>query len=447
MGFFKAFLGHFFCNLIPMLLLDIDIIGKTSSGIVFVKERLNGAGLGGVVVYDKFSDENSLLGLPEADADHEDYIVWRFTSQAATVGIKEVITAVFQADSDSSLHGKSWTIDTPLNKYYIWYNTSGTPMSGDPLVPGRISVEVAITSGATADAVALATSAALNLLSDMTATAQNDHVTITVSGVGDVCNAADRDAGVIITHISNGGTTVTAFGISNANLYPKTRPSVPDYNVFRPLQFNILTEFEWDLILSSLRFIDQVRSRHPNLGQRRLGMGFSGGFEKKFSIEELLDFLHQTVVEMNIHPPATMFWFQYVAIPRDGGSGSYNPYYVQTGIPYFWKDALVQGIVIKALLSRQIYEIDTNFNISDSGLSISYDRDSRLGSVLQGLIQQFEDRKKKIKWQHAPHGGSGIGTFFGFGGNPIYQNVINSINLRGSVSLRALSPFFAGGSP
>lgn len=430
-----------------MLLLDVDIIGKTSSGIVFVRERLNGAGLGGVVVYDKFSDEDSLLGLTTADSDHEDYIVWRFTTQTATIGIKEIITAVVQPDENNNLHGKSWCIDTPLNKYYVWYNTSGIPTSGDPNLPGRIGIEVAVPTSSTETVVAANTAAALNLLADMTAVAQNDHVTITVSGVGDVTNASDRDSGVVISHISNGGTSVTAFGISNANLYPKTRPQIPDYNVFRPLQFNILTEMEWDIILSSLRFIDIVRSRHPNLGQRRLGMGFSGGFEKKFSIEELLDFLHQTVVEMNIHPPATMFWFQYSAVPRDGAAGSYNPYYVQTGIPYFWKDALVQGVVIKALLSRQIYEIDTNFNISDSGISISYDRDSRLSGVIQGMMEQFQDRKKKIKWQHAPHGGSGIGTFFGFGGNPIYQNVINSINLRGSVSLKSLSPFFAGGSP
>lgn len=430
-----------------MLLLDVNIIGKTSSGIVFVRERLNGQGLGGVVVYDKFSDEDSLLGQQVADADHEDYIVWRFSTQTAAIGIKEKITVVFQPDDSNSLHGKYWVLDTPLNKYYVWYNTSGTIGSGDPNVPGRIGVEVALVTNDTATIVATKTSTVLNTLVDMTSVASNTQIVITISGVGDVTCASDGNAGVVITHQSNGGTSVTAFGISNENLYPILRPKVPDYNVLRPLQFNILTEMEWDIILSSLRFIDLVRSRHPNLGQRRLGMGFSGGFEKKFSIEELLDFLHQTVVEMNIHPPATMFWFQYTSSSQNGSVGNYNPYYVQTGIPYFWKDALVKGVVIKALLSRQIYEIDTNFNISDSGLSITYDRDARLGGVLSGMIEQFQSLKKGIKWQHAPHGGSGIGTFFGFGGNPIYQNVINSINLAGQVGLRSLSPFFAGGSP
>lgn len=411
-----------------------------------MKERLSGQGMGGVVVYDKFSDEDSILGLPVADSDNEDYVVWRFTTQISAIGIKETLTVVFQPDYADSLHGKTWFIDTPLNKYYIWYNTSGTPGLGDPGSAGRIGVEVALVTNDTSDVVATKTSTVLNTLIDMSSVVANTQVIITISGVGNVCNAGDTTAGVVVTQQSNGGTSVTAFGISNENLYPILRPKLPDYNVLRPLQFNVMTEMEWDIILSSLRYIDLVRSRHPNLGQRKLGMGFSGGFEKKFSIEELLDFLHQTVVEMNIHPPATMFWFQYVATPSSS-SGSYNPYFVQSGIPYFWKDALVKGVVIKAILSRQIYEIDTNFNISDSGLSITYDRDSRLSGVLQGLIEQFQDLKKKIKWQHAPHGGSGIGTFFGFGGNPIYQNVINSLNLTGSIGLRSLSPFFAGGSP
>ena len=103
--------------------------------------------------------------------------------------------------------------------------------------------------------------------------------------------------------------------------------------------------------------------------------------------------------------------------------------------------------MIKALLARQLFEIDTNFNISDAGLTITYDRDSKLGGVINGLLTDFDDKKTKLKWQHAAHAVSALGTLFGFGGNPIFQNIISSINMRGAIGIRSLSPFFSGGRP
>jgi hypothetical protein len=186
-----------------------------------------------------------------------------------------------------------------------------------------------------------------------------------------------------------------------------------------------------------------VRRRYPNLGQRQLGLGIAGGYEKKFSIEEILDFLYQTVVEINIQGPSTKFWFEF-----NDARGSFvsanNPYMASVGIPFEWYSMLVDGTVIKALLSRQLFEIDTNFNISDQGISITYDKDSKLSSVISGLIAGYEKQKESLKMQYLPHSGSAVGTFFGFAGNNYFNTVASMLTENGVLALKSLVPFYSG---
>lgn len=428
-----------------MLLLDTDILSQTSSGIVFLSERVAAANLLGVVVYDKFSDEDSLLNLPTPNADGEDYATWRFQSSATVIGTKQKIQIIIPAaNSPIDLGGTYWLICSDTTEYYVWYNT-GTSIDPGPF-PNKTGVEVQILTTDTANQVAAKTSIALNLLPGFFTTTSNNILNISFNVYGPVSNPVDVSSGIIINIYEEGGTNIAVLDISNNNKYPMLRPSFPDYTKFRGLQFNIMTEYEWKIVDSVFKRIDIVRRRYPNEGSRVLGMGFSGGFEKKFSIEECLDYVYQTAVEINLHPPMTGLWFSFAQ--RQSGVSSSNPFVAyggMNGIPFSWFDALVLGATIKALIAKQIFEIDTNFNISDSGISITYDRDSKYGGVVAAYVQEFEAKKKKLKWQMAPHSQSGLGTFFGFAGPTWFNAAVQGLNTRGTIALRGLYPYLSSG--
>jgi hypothetical protein len=422
-----------------MLLLDTDILSQTSTGIVFTTERLGQGGLRGIVVYDKYSQEGSLLASNELDPDNEDYILWRFTSSLATFGAEERTKVVLPADESDSLNDTYWYLTAGDIDFYVWYNTgTGT----DPAISGRTGIEVTITTDAPASIVAVNTATELNNSGNFFSTASDNFITITASGDGNVEDAEDVDSGVIISVLTQGRDDTVALSVSNQTLYPKLRPNLRDYSILRGLQFNITTEYEWDLVQSVLNRIDIVRRRYPNEGSRVLGMGFSGGYEKKFAMQEILDFIYQTVVEINLHPPMTGAWFQFTI--QSSTANSYNPYNNVFGVPYAWKETVVLGACIKALVARQIFEIDTNFNLSDQGLTISYDRDSKLGGMIGAMIQDYDVKKKKLKWNYVTN--AGVRSFFGFSGS--YLNFIaRHLQINGQLAISSLSPIFSGGRP
>ena len=424
-----------------MILPDTQLYQVTSSGIIFYCDRVLFDGVTGIVVYDKFSDEDSILNSTNVNPDEEDYYLWKFQSVKTRIGAREYTNIFTRGNVSGNLYGKYFIINSATTKYFVWYsNGSTTP----PVVPDHIGVPVIIGANDPADTVAFLTSVELNSLGFL-ATSSNNVIFVRNSVYGDTIDAKDFDTEFVITVITEGGVDLPAFTITNSNRYPMARSLIPDFTRLRPLQFNVLTEYEWRIIQSVLKKLDLVRRRYPNLGQRHLGLGIAGGFEKKFSIEELLDYLYQTVVEVNLFSPATKFWFSFPK--QEARVVSYiSPYYGEYGIPWEWYDVLVDGTLCKALLARQIFEIDTNFSISDQGISITYDRDGKLSGVLQGLLTEFNNKKVKLKWQYAPFSGSGVGTYFGFSGYHYFNQIAGLLTNKGVLALRSLAPYYAGGS-
>lgn len=424
-----------------MILLDTEILAKTQSAVVFKRSDISQADLVGVIAYDKFSDENSLLGLPEADADVEDYVTWKFRSGLVLIGGSEVTDIVFPADISGSLGGKYWYVSSPSTQYYVWYNTGS---STDPSIAGKVGLEVTVIPNDTADLISQKTAAILNSLPSIFNAVQSSNlISLRIVQTGNADGPCDVNTGLLITKRKEGEDSYIGVMASNNGLYPIARPQIPDYTVFRDMQFNIMTDYEWRLVQSIFRLIDIVRRRHPNEGRRVLGMGFDGGYEKKFSIEELLDYIYQTVIEINLHNPMTRFWFKFPTF-QNSISAVANPYHINQGIPAEWYEMIVKGATIKALIAKQLYEIDTNFTISDQGLSVTYDRDGKLSGVISALVTEFDAKKKAAKMNNLPHAGSGTGTYFGFGGHPYLQHIMSNLTTNGTLGLSSLVPMFRG---
>ena len=106
--------------------------------------------------------------------------------------VSEVATITTDADSSDSLHGLYWLLDSINVSYYIWYNTSGTPGSGDPAVIGKHSIEVAIVTNDTANAVATATHNTINAKADfISINTTPGELTVTNFIAGSVSDAAN----------------------------------------------------------------------------------------------------------------------------------------------------------------------------------------------------------------------------------------------------------------
>jgi hypothetical protein len=88
------------------------------------------------------------------------------------------------ADVADSLDGKYFFIYTPAGaKYHVWFNTSGGS-AVNPAPAGSTAVEVALTTGDSASAVATAVAAALHALTPYGAAAVGAVVTVTHAVVG-----------------------------------------------------------------------------------------------------------------------------------------------------------------------------------------------------------------------------------------------------------------------
>jgi hypothetical protein len=97
-----------------------------------------------------------------------------------------------------------------LNEYYIWFNRDN--LGGNPNVVGKIPIEVAITTGDTANQVASALQTAINGVIDFNATVSGATVTVTNVDAGTTTNASNVNV--------NGATvTVTTQGTGASNNY------------------------------------------------------------------------------------------------------------------------------------------------------------------------------------------------------------------------------------
>ncbi len=251
------------------------------------------------------------------------------------------------------------------------------------------------------------------------------------------------------TYTSTGLTDAAGLTISNSNLYPKLSASISDYTLLNPYLFYILTVSEHYVLMNVLDRIDLVRKRLPNPGaviEDVDGMGtagsvasVAGGYPKKFAISELMRYIEGALIEINIHPPATNFYWNFTTTEIEKIT---NPYIKEsaTGIPYSYIDLLVQGAMIRALVGWGLLEIDLHFITSDAGLQITYDKVGYVQTWMDRLLQEYTRQKELIKWNFANHAGVGVGSL-PYAATGIWGSAMNMIEHSGIMPLTSMLGF------
>lgn len=247
---------------------------------------------------------------------------------------------------------------------------------------------------------------------------------------------------------STGDSDVFELEIANTAKYPGTEDNISNYSVFDSKLFKIMSWSEHEVIQMLLTRVDLIRRRFPNpgptisdtdaIGQGGV-VGFGGGWDKKFSLEELRQMIEGTLLEVNAHPPTTQYWWQYTDLDKDK---TYNPYNRTelTGVPYQLFDLIVHGSVIRCLNAWGILEIDVNFSSSDSGLTITYDRVGHISSWMQNLLNEYEKMKTLIKMDYVNSYGVGVGTY-PFAVSALWGAAMNMISQGGTVPLSSMLGF------
>jgi len=247
------------------------------------------------------------------------------------------------------------------------------------------------------------------------------------------------------------GEDIVGLTIDNTNKYPKVSANISDYTIFDPALFKVMTWAEHEIIQMLLTRVDLIRRRFPNpgvtisdtdgVGQQGV-LSFSGGWDKKFSLEELRQMIEGTLLEVNIHPPTTSFYWAYNSTAADKLS---NPYLRNTGIsgiPYQLVDLIVQGAMLRCLNAWGVLEIDISFSTSDSGLTITYDRVSKIASWMQALLTEFKAQKEFIKMDFVNSYGVGVGSM-PFGATALWGMLMN--NVTGPTGMTPLSSMLGFG--
>lgn len=138
------------------------------------------------------------------------HLQWKDEITGSDSSVKEVTYIDTVADSSNSLDGKYFFIYSAKDatKYYVWINTSGGS-AVDPAPAGSTAIEVAITTGDTAENVATAIKNAIDAMADFVATVGTNRVTVTNADFGSCTDASDVDSGFTITVYTQGiGKTV-----------------------------------------------------------------------------------------------------------------------------------------------------------------------------------------------------------------------------------------------
>lgn len=107
-----------------------------------------------------------------------------------TGGTAEVTDVTTVADVADSLNNTYFNLYSArdVTAYYVWYNTGA---GVDPAIVGKTGIEVVITTGDTANAVATATRAALTAVADFVITGATNHAIVTNASVGATTDASD----------------------------------------------------------------------------------------------------------------------------------------------------------------------------------------------------------------------------------------------------------------
>lgn len=143
-------------------------------------------------------------------------------SEGTTAEVTDVTTV---ADSAGSLGGTHFTIDSPTQQFYVWFDVDNG--SADPAVASRIGVEVDISANDTANTVASALQTAIenhaDAGADFSASVSTNTVTVTNRATGSVTDAADTDTGFSISVTIQGVST--SISQANANAFLDALPA------------------------------------------------------------------------------------------------------------------------------------------------------------------------------------------------------------------------------
>ena len=241
------------------------------------------------------------------------------------------------------------------------------------------------------------------------------------------------------------------FSIDNTNLYPSYITNISDYTALNPRLFKVMSLIEYQMLHSVLVRFDLVRKRLPNPGitiDSTDGIGqdgavsFAGGFEKKMTIGEVMLMMAGTIVEVNGAPPRTSFWPAYHTTESDKIN---NPYFKANGIPNDMVELVQLGTLIRCLISQGIMEVDIHFNTSDSGLQLTFDRAGQIKTWYDSILAEYKDMKSLFKWNHANHGGVGVGTV-PFSAMGIWGTLMNNASYGGTLAVQTVLGFSSRGN-
>ena len=136
--------------------------------------------------------------------------------------------------------GDYWLINSAgdTTQYYVWYDKDGG--GGDPLLPGKTGISVAVSTGDSAATVANATAAAIDALSDFDAVANGSKVVINTTGYDETTDATEgiMNVNFVVEILQQGQVTfieainpsaVSETGITITNVLEVNSPQMKFY--------------------------------------------------------------------------------------------------------------------------------------------------------------------------------------------------------------------------
>jgi hypothetical protein len=136
-------------------------------------------------------------------------------------GTAQVTRIVCAADSNGSLSGTYFLINTPTKYYYVWYNVTGLASpSIDPQIFGCSPIMVTIPRGTSAATVGTTTASALTTTSDFIASSTLGIITATNTSNGRLVPASDGDTGfgITTTNMGSGGNVINQIVVNSASV-------------------------------------------------------------------------------------------------------------------------------------------------------------------------------------------------------------------------------------
>lgn len=193
--------------------------------------------------------------------------------------------------------------------------------------------------------------------------------------------------------------------VTTENLFSvkRNKPDI-NYDNLYDTNFHIVTIPEFECLRQLTLQLDMVHKRYPHK------------FEKKFTVEEMLVFIEAALIDVNITPPQTRFWWMFKPKPdyQTQVNQMAQTQFQQWEVPTAFRTMIVMGALIHALIARGLLEIDVNFTYNDQGISLTYDNVTGYQSWYNALLTQYTEQKKITKMNYLPKG-KGIGSIPDFG--------------------------------